>query len=485
MPRNDSLLGLLELPIGPSFSPKALIIALIFCRLRGIIALYFLSDLVNIMKRLIDNVLKQWKLTANRKILLLRGARQVGKTYSIRELGKTFPHFIEINFEEYTDIKTFFEKTANPFEIIEKLSIYFGSSIIPGETLLFFDEIQACPEAMKSLRFFYEKIPELHVAAAGSLLEYVIQEIPSFGVGRIESLFMYPMTFAEYLQASGNPETHQLIEAASPEDPIDEVIHEKILEKLKIFQIIGGMPEVVKTYIETKDFEKCQKLIDNLVTSFMDDFSKYKKQSPVLRLQETFKSIIFQTGNKFKYSSISPQAIALYKDALELLVKAGLAYKIYHSSAHGLPLGAQVDEKKFKVLIFDSGIYQRIAGLNLSEFITATTHDLINKGYFTELFAGLELIKSSSLYRNPELYYWHREAKSSNAEIDYIVEGKSGIIPIEVKSGTKGQMQSLYLFLHERNLRSGIRLSAENFGRYDKIITIPLYAASKIRDIAC
>ncbi len=435
------------------------------------------------MKRAIEKAFLEWKQDPKRKILLLRGARQVGKTYSIRELGKTFSSFVEVNFEENPEIKSFFEKSLNPWEIIEKLAIYFGTAIIPGESLLFFDEIQACPEALKSLRFFYEKIPELHVAAAGSLLELAIADLPSFGVGRIESLFMYPLTFAEFMAAAGDQKLNSLIAEAAPENPLDSVIHEKILAKLKIFQIIGGMPEVVKDYLETKDFNRCQKQLDNLETSWVDDFAKYKKRSPVLRLQEVFKAIVFQTGSKFKYSSIAAGRTESYKDALELLIKAGLAYKVCHTSARGLPLGAQINEKKFKILIFDSGIYQRILGLNLSEYIASDLQQLINKGYLAELFTGLELIKSASPYSYPELYYWHREERSSNAEVDFVIQGKSGVVPLEVKSGTKGQMQSLHIFLNERNLCKGVRISAENFSRYDKITTIPLYAASRAYEI--
>jgi predicted AAA+ superfamily ATPase len=435
------------------------------------------------MKRTIEKAFLEWKRDSMRKILLLRGARQVGKTYSIRELGKTFNSFVEVNFEENPEIKSFFEKSLNPQEIIEKLVIYFGTAIVPGESLLFFDEIQACPEALKSLRFFYEKIPELHVAAAGSLLELAIADLPSFGVGRIESLFMYPLTFAEFIAATGDQKKNDLIAEASPENPLDTIIHEKILAKLKIFQIIGGMPEVVKDYLETKDFNRCQKKLDNLVTSWVDDFAKYKKRSPVLRLQEVFKAIVFQTGSKFKYASIADGRTEAYKDALELLIKAGLAYKVCHTSARGLPLGAQINEKKFKVLIFDSGIYQRILGLNLSEYITSDLQQLINKGYLAELFTGLELIKSASPYSYPELYYWHREERSSNAEVDFVVQGKSGVVPLEVKSGTKGQMQSLHIFLNERTLANGVRISAENFSRYNKILTIPLYAVSRAYEI--
>jgi len=435
------------------------------------------------MKRTIEKAFLEWKQDSKRKILLLRGARQVGKTYSIRELGKTFSSSVEVNFEENPEIKSFFEKSLNPQEIIEKLAIYFGKTIVPGESLLFFDEIQACPDALKSLRFFYEKIPELHVAAAGSLLELAIADLPSFGVGRIESLFMYPLTFAEFMEATGDQKLNSLITEASPENPLDNVIHEKILAKLKIFQLIGGMPEVVKDYLETKDFNHCQKLLDNLVTSWVDDFAKYKKRSPVLRLQEVFKAIVFQTGCKFKYASIAAGKTESYKDALELLLKAGLAYKVCHTSARGLPLGAQINRKKFKILIFDSGIYQRVLGLNLSEYIAADLQQLINKGHLAELFAGLELIKSASPYSYPELYYWHREERSSSAEVDFVIQGKKGVLPLEVKSGTKGQMQSLHIFLDERNLAKGVRISAENFSRYGKIVTIPLYAAFRAYEI--
>jgi predicted AAA+ superfamily ATPase len=285
------------------------------------------------------------------------------------------------------------------------------------------------------------------------------------------------------LAATGDQKINDLIAEASPENPLDTIIHEKILAKLKIFQIIGGMPEVVKDYLETKDFNRCQKKLDNLVTSWVDDFAKYKKRSPVLRLQEVFKAIVFQTGSKFKYASIADGRTEAYKDALELLIKAGLAYKVCHTSARGLPLGAQINEKKFKVLIFDSGIYQRILGLNLSEYITSDLQQLINKGYLAELFTGLELIKSASPYSYPELYYWHREERSSNAEVDFVVQGKSGVVPLEVKSGTKGQMQSLHIFLNERTLANGVRISAENFSRYNKILTIPLYAVSRAYEI--
>ncbi|MBI5298705.1 MAG: ATP-binding protein [Deltaproteobacteria bacterium] len=435
------------------------------------------------MKRIIDKELLLWKGNRDRKVLLVRGARQVGKTYSMRQLGKSFKHFVEVNFEELKDVRVFFDGVLSPDEIIRKLSVYFNTPINPHETLLFFDEIQACPNALQSLRFFHEKMKELHVAAAGSLLEFVLSEISSFGVGRIETFFMYPMTFAEFLKNSGDEGLNQIIADASLDKPVDEVFHNKILDRLKLFQIIGGMPETVRAYIETQDFTKCQKSADTLITSINDDFAKYRKRLSAIKLQETFKSIIMQVGNKFKYSNISDEPSSGYKNALDLLIRAGLAYKVFHTSARGLPLGAQIDEKKFKVLFFDTGIYQRVMGLDLASYMSSPIEDLVNKGAFAELFVGLELIASEKNYVHPELYYWHREAKSSNAEVDYIVSVNNKIIPIEVKSSRKGQMQSLRLFLKERNKTYGIRISCENFGKHENIISIPLYAIPKLYEI--
>jgi predicted AAA+ superfamily ATPase len=432
------------------------------------------------MDRTIDNELSRWKNSKTRKVLLLRGARQVGKTYCIRKLGKGFKNFLEVNFEETPEVKSIFKNSLNPNHLCEKLSLYFKTSIKPGETLLFLDEIQACPEALKSLRFFFEKMPELHVAAAGSLLEFALEQIPSFGVGRINSLFMYPMTFSEYLIASGDERLERFILNSSSSNPVEPVIHDKILYKLKIFQLIGGMPEVVRTYLEEKDFMLCQEVIDDILTTIKDDFAKYKEKFPVIRLEEVFDSIVYQSGNKFKYSNISPGNPQVYKDALDLLVKAGLAYKVYHTAARGVPLSAQVNDKKFKVLILDTGIYQRVLGLDLSSYVISDFRTLINRGNLVELFVGLELIAHGSPRMHPKIHYWHREARSSNAEVDYVIAPKGKVVPIEVKSGSRGQMQSMHIFLSERNLEEGLRISSENFTIYDKIKTIPVYAVKNI-----
>jgi predicted AAA+ superfamily ATPase len=433
------------------------------------------------MKRTIDTALTKWSKSEKRKVLLVRGARQVGKTYSIRRLGECFQHFLEVNFEEEKEIKSFFSSSLNPAEIVEKLSAYYSTPIVPGKTLVFFDEIQSCPEAMSSLRFFYEKMPELHVAAAGSLLEFALEEIPSMGVGRITSLFMYSMSFIEFLNALGEHGLVTMLAKADLETPLDEAFHNRLVDRLKTYLTIGGMPEVVQRYVDSRDLLECQTVLDDLIVSFMDDFAKYKHKTSVERLEEVFRNIALQSGQKFKYSTIDKHVSSgLYKEALNLLVKAGVVHKIYHTSAQGLPLGAQVNEKKFKACLFDIGLHQRLMGLELSELLVAYDFKQINRGGLLEVFAGLELIAYGNPRVKQALYYWHREARSSNAEVDYVIQRYNQVVPIEVKAGTKGQMQSMHLFLQKRNLDYGIRLSLENFCQYDNIQVYPVYAISKL-----
>jgi uncharacterized protein len=432
------------------------------------------------MKRHIDQYLLNWKQISGRKVLLVRGARQVGKTYSIRILAKQFRYKLEVNFEEDPAVKSFFEGSLSPQNICEKLSAYFDIPLVAGETLLFFDEIQACPNALKSLRFFYEKMPDLHVVAAGSLLELAIGEIPSFGVGRISSLFMYPMTFGEFLIVTEGQALSEILNA-SYDKPIDAAFHQRLMEKFRVYSVIGGMPSIVESYRVHRDMRKCQNLIDELVINFQDDFAKYREQSDIPALQEVFYSIVQQTGRKFKYSNISTENKTYhYKRALELLVKAGLAHKVYHTSARGIPLGAQVDDKKFKVLLWDIGVYQRLLGLNLSEFLVQDDCELINKGSFAELFVGLEFIGNSSPLTREQLYYWHREARASNAELDYVIQKDTEIIPVEVKSGIRGKLQSMNIFLKERNLKKGICFSPNNFYQSASITYMPIYMAGQI-----
>lgn len=437
------------------------------------------------MKRTIDDQLRKWRADPQHKVLLVRGARQVGKTYSIRILARLFDNLLEINFEEHEEVKAFFDGPLSPEGIIEKLTAYFGVQVIQGKTLLFFDEVQACPNCLRSLRFFYEKMPGLHVAAAGSLLEFAISEIPSFGVGRISSLFMYPLSFFEFLQAIGMEQLATAIAQSSPQNPVEAVLHRKILDHLRVYCAIGGMPVVVEHYRVSRDIRKCQQALDEIILGLRDDFSKYRKRISPQRLNEVFESTALQAGCKFKYTKVNPDgAHHELKKSLELLVQAGLVYRVFHTDARGVPLGAQVNPKRFKLLLFDIGIYQRLVHLDLPAYLISSDTALINKGPVAELFCGLEWAANGPAHRPSQLFYWHREARNSNAEVDYVIERDNAIIPVEIKAGARGAMQSMHLFLAERHLRRGIRVSNENHAVYGNIEVVPLYAAANLAKTA-
>ena len=429
------------------------------------------------MKRKIDNSLIEWKKSKQRKVLLLRGARQVGKTFSCRVLGESFKYFLEINFEEDRAIRKIFKESLNPLYLSEKLSAYFSVPIVQGQTLLFFDEIQACPDALSSLRFFYEKMPDLHVVAAGSLLEIALSKLPSYGVGRIQSLFMYPMSFDEYLCALGE---NVLIDMKNSKN-VEPVFHNKIIDYLKTFHLIGGLPEIVGEYISTKNISVCQQKIGDLLESFRDDFAKYKERLDIQILDEAFMSIAVQAGHKFKYSNVdSKHNHRALKRALDLLVQAGLAYKVYHTAGHGISLGAEIKSNRFKVILFDTGIHFRMLGLNNADVLIADDVDMINKGSIAEIFVGNELIKSMDSRTRAQLFYWHNERKGTSAEVDYLIQRDTKIIPIEVKSGQTGKMKSMMVYLKQHNSAYGIRLSLENFSMYKNIVIMPLYSANLI-----
>lgn len=429
------------------------------------------------LRRTVDSELTKWANTKQRKPLLLRGARQVGKSSAVRNLASSFTYYLEVNFESDKDVHTLFEGNINPVEICEKLSLYYNVPIKPGETLLFFDEIQMCIPAISSLRFFYEKYSELHLIAAGSLLEFALTDLPSFAVGRVRSLFMYPFSFDEFLWALNEDRLVTAKNKADYEHPLPEPIHNKLNDYLKKYFILGGMPEVVSVYVSSNDILECMHVLDDIKISFRADFAKYKERVPSLRIQEVFDSTAEQAGGKFVYTRASKESsYRQIKEAVELLIMAGLLIPVYRTSGNGIPLGAGADLSQFKLLVMDMGLFQRMLGLDMSALFTSSDWDVINKGALAELFAGLELVKTSSPYTQVQLYYWLREARNSNAEVDYLVQQGQHICPIEIKSGVKGSMRSLYLFLETKNIAFGIRSSLENFAQFDKVKVCPLYA---------
>lgn len=434
------------------------------------------------ISREIDQVLLDWKNQTDRKPLLLRGARQVGKSTAVQHLAKEFDHFVEVDFEQQIEIHAFFKGNLDPKTLCDNLSLYFNTPIIAGKTLLFFDEIQNCLPAITSLRYFYEKMPALHLISAGSLLEFALSELPSFGVGRVRSVFVYPFSFDEFLLSQGEHQLVRLKKAANPSQPMLEPFHQKLIDYFKKFLIIGGMPEAIARYANGGNLLEVQAILDDLLVSITADFSKYKKRVPSLRISEVFESIINQMGGKFIYSKAATQASQLQiKEAVQLLIMAGLVIPVTHTSANGLPLGAEVDTKKIKLILLDTGLMQRFLGLNTGAILAQNDFEAINKGAIAEMFVGLEWLKYGNPFHLENLYYWHRENANGNAEVDYIVQLQENLIPIEVKASNKGAMQSMYQFLKEKNSPLGIRLSLENFSSYQSIEVYPLYAVSNLR----
>lgn len=433
------------------------------------------------LEREIDKELFIWKESNGRKPLILRGARQVGKSSAVRNIGTKFKYFIEINLDESAHLRSLFENEMTVVEIIEQLSVITQTPIIPGETLIFIDEIQACIPAISALRYFYENSPDLHVIAAGSLVEFALSEIPSFAVGRIRSMFMYPFSFEEFLLANKEKGLLNALNIATTKKPLADIFHEKLKKYLKKFLIIGGMPEAVRTYVSTGNLLEVQRVLDDLVLSIQVDFSKYKNRVPALRIKEVFNTVVQQAGCKFSYSYPNATLTNIQiKEALLLLEMAGLLYSVTHSACNGIPLGAEINTKKRKILLFDTGIYQRILGLDIAILLVENDVNIINKGNISELFVGLELLKNTSCYEKHDLYYWQRDKKNSQAEVDYVIQQQEKIIPLEVKAGTKGSMQSMYLFLQEKKKDFGIRLSMENFSEIEKVKIYPLYAVRNL-----
>jgi len=432
------------------------------------------------IKRTIDNVLLDWKTDPDRKPLLIRGARQVGKSSTIEQFGKHFEHFVMVNFEKNKKLSALFDGDLDVLEICLKLSAQFKKPVIAGKTLLFFDEIQTCPNAIRSLRYFYEDYPELHVIAAGSLLEFALEELPVFGVGRIDSLFMYPCSFQEFMLSFGEELLWNEVCKSSPEKPLFSAFHDKCLEYLKKYLIIGGMPAAVSNFLKYNDILKVQKTLDSLIQSFQTDFAKYKKRLPALLLREVLASIVKQAGGKFIYSKAAETSRYNIKQAVDMLIMAGLVIPVVSSSAYGIPLGAEMNYRKCKMLLLDTGIFQRLLGLPLSDILFADDFEVINKGAIAEQFVGLELLKNSSPYMPESLYFWTRDKEKSHAEVDYLIQKNEIIVPVEVKSGKSGKMQSMHLFINEKQAQYGIRTSLENFCEYDKIKVYPLYAIGNI-----
>jgi predicted AAA+ superfamily ATPase len=428
------------------------------------------------MKRLVDLYLSAWQRNPDRKPLLLRGARQVGKTYAVRNLGASFDQFIEINFEQQPKVASVFEPDLDAQRIIRDLEILFKKQIVVGKSLLFFDEIQVAPKAIAALRYLHEQIPGLHVIAAGSLLEFQL-ESTGLPVGRIQSLFMYPVSFLEFLAARGETAAIRFFSDTGKAFSVSTAVHTKLLALWGEYMAVGGLPEAVRLWCERRSFDAVSVVLRSIMETYRQDFEKYAKGGRARYLPLMFERTPWLQGRKFKFTHVSD---SLKKrelaPALDLLVKAGIVHKVIHSAAQGLPLGAQADLDRFKLLFVDVGLGQTMLGTGQEGWIIDPVNACVNKGGCTEAFIGQELMAYADSDMRLTLYYWLREARSSNAEVDYVSPLDGQAIPIEIKSGATGSLKSLHLFLAEHPASTyGIRLFAGMPEIKDSIRSYPLY----------
>lgn len=426
------------------------------------------------MKRKIEDSLRHWKGSADRKPLIVRGARQIGKSWSITEFGKSFKGGIHvINLEQRPDWHSVFDVNLNPKRIIAEFEIILNRKIVPGTDLLFFDEIQACPKAIMSLRYFYEQLPELHVISAGSLLEFALKEIP-FPVGRVQLMDMYPMSFSEYLEATGKSAMSSMLSEGPQEH--SQAVHHQFLEAMRTYFSVGGMPACVSLYTESGSVRNVRDIQQDLLATFRQDFLKYTPYVNTQCLQEVFSSTSQSIGHQISYTKLSPNfSSPTNKKAFDLLNIARVIHKIPTVSPLALPLSGNINSKKFKAVFIDIGLMTALRGMeanNMNDY-----HGLF-RGAVAEQFVGQELIAAY----NGEVYYWAREARNSQAEIDYLVANNGIMTPIEVKSGASGKLRSLHLILNENpSIPYGYVLSDQPYAELaeQKLVYMPIYFAGK------
>jgi len=428
------------------------------------------------MKRSITKRLLSWKNQKNRKPLIIRGARQVGKSYSVIDFGKNHfegtVHIIDL--EQHPDWHHIFKTNLDALRIVSELEILLSTRINTGKDLLFFDEIQAFPRAITALRYFYEQIPDLHVIAAGSLLEFAMKDI-SFPVGRVQILNMLPMSFPEYLCAIDKSKAAELISEVPKKQP--EAIHAMLLYELRRYLFIGGMPECVKTFINTGKLHDVFDIQGNIVNAYRQDFSKYAPYSDKRCLNAVLTSISTNAGQQIKYSRLAEGfSNPTIKKAFDLLCLAQVIHKIRSASPAGLPLGATASERKFKAIMVDIGLMRYISGMPVNLEYSEPHLLSIFKGALAEQFVGQEFAAAGQT----DLYYWSREAKSSTAEVDYLLTKDNRIIPVEVKSGPSGRLKSLHRLLQTYpDCKEAYIFSSTHYSKLpeQKLTFLPLYFA--------
>ena len=407
--------------------------------------------------------LKTWKNKPSRKPLVLRGARQVGKSYLVRMLAaEIFDNLIEINLETDPEASSLFA-SKDPQTIVPLLEARYGQPVRAGATLLFLDEIQVAPELFAGLRYFHERMPELHVIAAGSLLDFALAEHGfSVPVGRIEYLNLGPMSFSEFLLGLNRASLQQFLCQYAVGQEVPQAIHGELLRLLRQFLVVGGMPASVAAFIGPGNHRDSEAERQAILSTFREDFARYGKRLDHRRLDKVFAKIPRLAGSKFSYSQVDREERSRELGrALDLLCLARIAYRVRHTSANGVPLGAEADDRNFKVLFMDVGLLCRSCGLSVLDMEHARDLMLVNTGSVCEQFAGQHLLHSGEFFAEPELYCWMREKSQSSAEVDYLISVGDVVVPVEIKAGKTGTLKSLHVFLREKERDFGLRLNTD------------------------
>ena len=430
------------------------------------------------MKRFILNELIKWKESKYRKPLILKGERQIGKTYILKQFGQeNYDGVAYFNFDHDEDLYNLFNNTKNPKRILEQLAFIYGRAIIPGKTLIIFDEIQECPNALNSLKYFQEEANEYHIACAGSLLGIRLSHT-SFPVGKVDFLNMYPMTFSEFLIADNCENLVDYLKSLNEVEPIPDIFFNQLEEKLKAYFIIGGMPEAVNVWVNEKDIELVNKVQENILKAYESDFSKHTENSEANKISLIWNSIpsqLAKENKKFLYQTIKEGARAReYENALNWLNDANLIYKIYNVKKPSIPLIAYNDLSSFKIYMNDVGLLRRMSNLNSRIVVEGNKLFEEFKGALTENYILNVLCYIFDTVPNYFTFDRH--------EIDFLIQHKNKVIPIEVKSGNSTNNASLSRYNVKFNNELSIRFSMNNLKKDDKILNIPLFLAEYIEN---
>ncbi len=445
--------------------------------------------------------LSAWLRNKNRKPLIIRGARQVGKSTLVELFARQYKQTLRnVNLERHPELSNIFSD-KDPEQIIQQIEFLPNMGSISNDTLLFLDEIQAVPEAIPALRYFYEDMPEFPVVSAGSLLEFAMADHAfSMPVGRIQYLHMGPMTFSEFLLAMDEERLQNFIHHYEPDQEIGEIVHQRLLHLLRSYYYIGGMPEAVAVFVDSRSYKDVSEVHNSIIETYRDDFPKYAGSRNLNRMLNVFNFAARNVGVKIKYSTISPrdQSVTIKKD-IELLAMARVIGKVIHSHCSGLPLQADLEEKVYKLLFLDIGLMNAICGLDWRSISQMEEIKLINQGAIAEQFIGQHLQAILADKPNRELNYWLREGRSSNAELDFVIGIGGNIIPIEVKSGATGTLKSLHQFMGTKQAPLAIRFDTNlptvhqidtviNINKQRKqirypLISLPLYLVERLEPI--